>query len=268
MGEPEPRKGPYQFTREELQVLNRCNKESFYQRCVPFSTVMGLATYYAIKSGYLKPSVSMGPLPKVAAAVVVGYFLGKVSYQEKCAEMMMRLPNSELAEMLRNKRQGKGGGSTPTELLTLDSGLGSGNFPSFSTSKEEMYSDLDMRPMADLDVERPLNEGLNDSFRPSLDYTALEDESLPEAKLGPPVSYDDLRRKNREEYAQQKNNVYRSQPAPQRPAPSSVLDERDSGSQPPLSSPLGGQDSFPSRLKTYGPTIGGEKNKYGDVWEK
>ncbi|XP_022198058.2 OCIA domain-containing protein 1 [Nilaparvata lugens] len=262
----------YQFSREELQVLNRCNKESFYQRCLPFSTVMGLATSYAIKSGYLKPSPYMGSVPKVAAAVIIGYFLGKISYQAKCAEMMMRLPNSELAEMLRNKRQGKGGGSTPTELLTLDSGFGSGNFPSFSTSKDDIYSDVDMRPIADLDMERPHNEGLNDSFRPSLDYTALEDDSLPEVKQGPPVNYDDLRRKNREEYAQ-KGNAYRSQQQQplQRPA-SPILDQGsplDPGSQPPPpSSPTGGQDYFPSRLKTYGPSTGGEKNKYGDVWEK
>ena len=38
----------------------------------------------------------------------MGYFLGKFSYQSKCAEMLMRLPNSQLGEALRQKKL-KGG---------------------------------------------------------------------------------------------------------------------------------------------------------------
>jgi hypothetical protein len=37
-------------------------------------------------------------------AAIIGYFLGKISYQSKCAEMMMRLPNSQLGEALRQRR--------------------------------------------------------------------------------------------------------------------------------------------------------------------
>lgn len=38
--------------------------------------------------------------------VLIGYFLGKFSYQNKCAEKIMQLPNSKLAEMLKMKKKG------------------------------------------------------------------------------------------------------------------------------------------------------------------
>jgi Ovarian carcinoma immunoreactive antigen (OCIA) len=46
-----------------------------------------------------------GPAPKVGLAVIFGYFAGKVSYQQKCAEKLMKLPNSPLADALRKKKQ-------------------------------------------------------------------------------------------------------------------------------------------------------------------
>lgn len=39
-------------------------------------------------------------------AATMGYFVGKLSYQTKCAEKLMTLPNSPLAEALR-QRKGK-----------------------------------------------------------------------------------------------------------------------------------------------------------------
>lgn len=51
-------------------------------------------------------SPKYGPIPKVVLGVVVGYFAGKFSYQGKCAEKIMRLPNSQLGEMLRKRRKG------------------------------------------------------------------------------------------------------------------------------------------------------------------
>jgi hypothetical protein len=62
----------------------------------------------AVFVGYLKPHSRWGAVPKVTVAAIAGYFLGKISYQPKCAEMMMRLPNSRLGEALRQRRL-KGG---------------------------------------------------------------------------------------------------------------------------------------------------------------
>lgn len=62
--------------------------------------------YVTLTVGYLKGSTKWGPWPKVIAGVTVGYFAGKLSYQSKCAEKLMTLPDSPLAEALR-QRKGK-----------------------------------------------------------------------------------------------------------------------------------------------------------------
>ncbi|PSN35362.1 hypothetical protein C0J52_11496 [Blattella germanica] len=95
---------------------------------------------------------------KVTVAVIVGYFLGKVSYQSKCAEMIMALPNSPLAEMLRQRKR-KGGFQ---ETITMDPNL---SLPPFGDV--ESYSDVG--PHHEIDTDRPYHEGLDDSQRPTLD---------------------------------------------------------------------------------------------------
>lgn len=44
----------FQFSPEELQVLQECNREAFFQRSLPLGTAFGLGTYYAIQRGFLK----------------------------------------------------------------------------------------------------------------------------------------------------------------------------------------------------------------------
>lgn len=56
--------------------------------------------------GYLNPNPRYGATPKVFLAVIIGYFMGKFSYQQKCAEKLMHLPNSPIGEMLRQRRKG------------------------------------------------------------------------------------------------------------------------------------------------------------------
>ncbi|CAG4984580.1 unnamed protein product [Parnassius apollo] len=41
----------YEFTPEEIKALEECDKESFYQRCLPFSTLFATMTYAAIRTG-------------------------------------------------------------------------------------------------------------------------------------------------------------------------------------------------------------------------
>lgn len=68
--------------------------------------------------------------------VIFGYFLGKFSYQRKCAEKLMRLPNSRLAELLKQRK--KGG---IMESLTPDQGFGSGlALPQFGGANDH-YTD-------------------------------------------------------------------------------------------------------------------------------
>lgn len=97
-----------------------------------------MAAYFAVKNGYLKGSVRFGPAPKVVVSVILGYFMGKFSYQKKCSEKIMQLPNSRLAEVLRAKKQGKF-----YETLTPDHGFGAGlsMAPFSAPPSTDQYSD-------------------------------------------------------------------------------------------------------------------------------
>ena len=66
----------------------------------------GIKVTFFIVAGYLKAHPRWGASVKVTLAAVLGFFLGKMSYQSKCAEMIMALPNSPLAEMLRQRKRG------------------------------------------------------------------------------------------------------------------------------------------------------------------
>lgn len=110
-------------------------------------------------------------MPKVIVGVVLGYFIGKFSYQRKCAEKIMALPNSRLGEILRQrKNQGGLSGYAPDQNLSMGMALGP-----FTPNTNDVYSDVDIHPSnkgnaLNLDVEsRPSFAGLDDIYRPSLD---------------------------------------------------------------------------------------------------
>ncbi|KAL1130912.1 hypothetical protein AAG570_012153 [Ranatra chinensis] len=207
---------------------------------------MGIGTYYGVKGGLLQPNNRYGAIPKVIGSVVLGYIIGKVSYQGKCAEKLMALPDSKLGAMLRNRRR-KGGFQ---ESLTMDDASGIGKAIG-SMPESEVFSDLPKgtsSPM-DLDTDRPLSGGLDDSFRPTLDDIQIDSfEQLP-----PPSSrtttYEELRRKNREEYEMKKTKPYRGVLTPDEVP--SALHAKDARPEPPA------------------PDVWNRpKNKYGDIWDK
>ncbi|CAG9782186.1 unnamed protein product [Diatraea saccharalis] len=92
----------YEFTQDEIRALEECDKESFYRRCLPFSTLLGTATYAAVKNGYLKRNPNFGVVPKVLTAALVGHVLGRVAYSPYCDQRLRKLPaNSKLGELMR-----------------------------------------------------------------------------------------------------------------------------------------------------------------------
>lgn len=231
----------YQFSPEELKVLQECNRESFFQRSIPFGTTCGVATWFAIQKGFLSAAGKFGPTPKILAGITFGYFVGKLSYQTKCAEKIMQIPNSKLAEMLRRKKKGEF-----FESFTADNGISMAPFG----SSTELYSDEALKPNSslNLDTERPSsNTGLDDSFRPNLDTPEQNyNDNLP---LEPPkssVSYEELRRKNRDDYDRKIQNPF-NRPLTQDDPPPLVIRQ-------------------PERNEPQEPR--GPKNKYGDVWNK
>lgn len=114
--------------------------------------------------GYLAASARFGAFPKVAAAVTVGYFLGKFSYQQKCLEKLMQLPNSPLGEMLRKRRQG-----IVQEGVEPGYGPGLSLGPFSGIPSGDSYSDIGSGRSMDFDASPPQYDGLDDSHRPSLD---------------------------------------------------------------------------------------------------
>ncbi|EDW32843.1 GL10133 [Drosophila persimilis] len=237
----------YQFSAEEVKALRECNTESFLQRSLPFGTGLGLLAYFGVKNGYLQGNGKYGAVPKVVMGVILGYFVGKFSYQQKCAEKIMRLPNSRLGEVLRQRRQGGGVINTisPDESLTRAFTLAP-----FSPSSADVYTDEGLNPSRstalNLDTEsRPTLAGLDDIYRPSLDSSGqMMDTELPLEPAKPGQTYEDLRKKNREGYATHQQSPYSKPYEPQAPVRQRLVE--------PAPEAATGRPN---------------KNKYGDSWQ-
>lgn len=231
----------YKFTPEELEVLRQCNRESFFQRCLPLSTILGAATFYAVKTGFIAGNRNFGAVPKVTLAAIVGFFLGKFSYQQKCADKFIALPDSKIGHLIRARRAGFHDDRDPASVPSISLSPFGGITDSYSDINPESGNyDYDSRPNP---------EGLNDSFRPSVDNPIIlhEEELPPEQKNI--TTYDELRKKNREEYEQKRLAIYREtrlpKTSPSQPPPSATEDTQVNDGYKP---------STPS------------KTKYGDVW--
>ncbi|CAL4068341.1 unnamed protein product [Meganyctiphanes norvegica] len=92
------------FNAEEQKAFRECIKEAFYYRCVPFSFIGSAVAYIGLKAGYLKENSRFGFAPKMMGVALIGFVLGKLSYQNACAEKLMRLPNSPVGEALRKRK--------------------------------------------------------------------------------------------------------------------------------------------------------------------
>lgn len=96
--------------------------------------------------------------------------MGKFSYQQKCAEKIMRIPNSQLGAMLRERKQrgGSFAGFTPDQGLSLA--------PFASAPESEYYSDQFKQAGSSLEMDTnvPYQKGLDDNNRPTLDSMSLQ----------------------------------------------------------------------------------------------
>ncbi|KAK7083190.1 Ovarian carcinoma immunoreactive antigen (OCIA) [Halocaridina rubra] len=240
------------FNQEELRVLRECNLESFYYRCVPMAAALSAAAFFAMKRGVLKTSERFGYTPKILGASAVGYFLGKFSYQNACAEKLMRLPDSPVGEALR-KRKGRVGFQ---ESLNIE--------PGFSIAMPSPNSEPQHPRQPIYDDHRPdfHNEGLDDYERGVTDSLTPYTEIIP-SNPQQSTTYEELRRQNREEYVQRLAEKYR-RPVVDSPPESGVSNVTSSfSSQDSLSQPPPPPPPRPVSPAVRAPgTI--RKNQYGD----
>ncbi|XP_053623663.1 OCIA domain-containing protein 1-like [Plodia interpunctella] len=92
----------YEFSQDEMKALEECDKESFYRRCLPFSTLFASLTAAAIKLGFLRRNPHFGAVPKLLVAIFLGYVAGRVQYAEECEAHLRELPEqSPLGKLMR-----------------------------------------------------------------------------------------------------------------------------------------------------------------------
>ncbi|XP_055320092.1 OCIA domain-containing protein 1 [Sitodiplosis mosellana] len=259
----------YRFSAEELRVIAECERESFYSRSLPFSIGLGTAAFLGVKNGYLKPNMRFGPWPKVIALGFFGYIAGRISYMKKCQEKMMAIPNSRFAEMLRRRK-----GGSNWDLGPQDAGVATALSLAPFQSATDSYSDEYGQPNSlNLDTSRPNYSGLDDLYHPTMEGKNDLNEELAIPTRKNTVTYDELRQKNRDEYA-------KSHQAPQHQAPPPQAYYNQGNAPPPpaasISPPAGSYSptldsdrrrNFRARADDDGGNSG-PKNKYGDAWSE
>ncbi|XP_068203456.1 OCIA domain-containing protein 1 [Palaemon carinicauda] len=232
------------FNQEELRVLRECNIESFYYRCVPMAAALTTAAFIAMRKGVLKVSERYGYSPKMLGAALLGYFAGKFSYQNACAEKLMRLPDSPVGEALR-KRKGRVGFQ---ESLSME--------PGFTVAIPSSDSEPQHPRQPIFDDHRPdlYNEGLDDYERGVTDSLNPYTESNTASPQNY-TTYEELRRQNREEYVGRMAEKYRR--------PLSDLPS-DSGSSLPAGYPISPSPPPPQPQPRPSPPRVVKRNQYGD----
>ncbi|NP_001184020.1 OCIA domain-containing protein 1 [Xenopus laevis] len=193
----------YVPTEEERRVFRECNEESFWYRSLPISAVSMIVTQGLVSRGFLTTSSRFGSLPKVAFAGICGYLAGKVSYMKTCQEKFKRLENSPLGEALR-----QGYRKLPTQYPAGTSEFSDINptTPSapggFASNMVEPPSSVYSSQYGSTSDSVPFSTSLGESSPSGIsDNIAPEPAALIEdAPTRKPMTYDELRNRNRETY--------------------------------------------------------------------
>ncbi|XP_005096218.1 OCIA domain-containing protein 1 [Aplysia californica] len=206
---------PMQLTDEEKDVMRECERESFYLRALPMSAGAMAAAQMLVRSGRWQPHPTLGSFPKTAVLGAIGYLVGKIMYLPVCQQKILdRIPNSNLGVAVRKAKGIPDPAAQESEWEP----------PASPPKLRDEYKSFDSNPPSS--SSQP--EGLDDRFRPSMDREVKEREQQEEKKS---ITYDDLRRRNRQEYEDNMNKRYTKTPGtpsykdsplmPQKPWPDS-----------------------------------------------
>ncbi|XP_076446445.1 OCIA domain-containing protein 1-like isoform X2 [Babylonia areolata] len=261
---PQPRLP--RLTQEEIKILEECNTESFWYRCMPLGLAFGGATTFLVKAGHLKPHPRYGATLKALGAVFLGYVMGKISYQSVCQQKILeKIPHTNLAQSVRKSR---GITSVYEQQPMADAGPEN---DSHSEKMRETYSSID----TSVDMTRWNVKELDDNMRPSLDREVKSREE--EVAMDPQktLTYDELRQRNRQEYersmATSPQSPFRQRPFPGPQSLPSSAPAEPLPSPPPSSSsgfrPVWDAQAPESPGRAFSSSGGQKKNQYGDVWD-
>ncbi len=204
-----PQQAPQQMTADEQRILRECNQEAFFRRSIPFSVIGAMAAFSAGRAGMLRANPTYGHGPKMVVAGICGYFLGKFSYINECADkFLVQLPDSQVAKAIRQRR-----GMPPRE------------------------SDLEQEPQADMFPEQQQQD-------PNA-FPMQQEEEGEEGSGKPKTTYDDLRRQYREQYRRDQDKrqsiqppfPQQQQPQQQQQQPGQPFDETPDTSDPMYAPP-------------------------------
>ena len=96
---------PNQLSPEERRVMESCTNEAFWYRSIPIGAFLASLAHLGVQRGFLRPSLNYGSGPKVILGGIVGYFLGKASYVNICADKFLaEAPDSHIADAVRFNR--------------------------------------------------------------------------------------------------------------------------------------------------------------------
>jgi len=156
---------------EEQKVLQSCQSESFWYRSIPVSALLASAAHFGVLRGYLKPHPSWGARPKVVLGSILGYFLGKFSYVDVCADKFLaEAPDSNIAETIRARR-----------------GLAS--------RKPEVQQEQEVSPYQQVQQPSPI---FQNQASPTYGQQGLYQQEQQQEQQQGGGGYDELRKRNRE----------------------------------------------------------------------
>ncbi|XP_063986567.1 OCIA domain-containing protein 1 [Diachasmimorpha longicaudata] len=177
------------LTPQEIKILKECQHNAVYQRGLPMGMVTGGTVFYCMKTGKIpkKPILWLG-------SSLAGFLVGTLSYRSICLEKLLALPESTLKERIL-AAQGKQP-EVKIEVPSQDSG----------SWFDSMLPPQSVPMESSLDFDTHQSNGFDDIPRSQNDLDAhyALDPPLPPATSAF-VTFDDLRRENREQYNRAEN---------------------------------------------------------------
>ncbi|XP_066582079.1 OCIA domain-containing protein 1 [Prorops nasuta] len=216
-----------QLTEYEKQVFEDCmKKEAFYNSSLPGAIVFAAIGYAAYR--YVPSKNPVGKVITVASSGILGYLACKIHYAYNvCFPRLMNLPNSTIKYQIERLQKGFTEGNIHPHAESNDDAELINN-----EQTQEVDSSIDVSSDMSGSFEYPVKEELDLS-------------NLADARSGI-LTYDELRKKNREDYLKKQQSDYKDF--------SSKLYNRRKNIDEQV--PETGTENITK-----------PKNKYGDIWE-